>query len=222
MKPAAKLGYLIGPALALVALVFLLLPGQARWHARGPANTGHETLACQECHVPAAGAMRQQVQANLRYSLGLRATAVDFQHQPVTNATCQTCHGRPKDNHPAHRFNEPRFAEARTRIQPQRCVSCHREHRGGRVTMEPTFCQHCHQKLALKNDPLEVSHETLIAEQKWSSCMTCHDFHGNHVMTVATAVKDALPFEQITAYFHGAPSPYSDRKRYATKEPRHD
>lgn len=222
MKPAAKYGYKIGLAIALMAVVFFFLPGLERLHSLGPANTGHETLECQACHLSAPGTARQQVQANLRYSLGMRPASVDFQHQPITNATCVACHDRPNDNHPAHRFNEPRFAEARAEMQPQLCVSCHREHNGVRVTQDVTFCQQCHQDLKLKNDPLDVSHQDLIQDENWLSCTTCHDFHGNHVMKVATRIDQGFSPEEVAAYFEGAASPYSEQKHYQAKETRDD
>jgi len=218
MKPSAKLGYQIGAIVAAVALAIFFLPSQDKLHTLGPANTGHDSLQCQDCHVAAEGTTRQQVQANLRYLFGQRDTAVDFQHQDVGNAQCLDCHVNPKDNHPVHRFNEPRFAEARAAIHPEQCASCHMEHQGVRVTMDVLFCAECHQDLVLKNDPIDVSHEELIAQENWESCLGCHDYHGNHVMEVPISVDDMLALEQINDYFNGAPSPYSDQKFYQAKE----
>lgn len=222
MKPSARIGYWTGLGVTCLAFIVLLWPGQERFHALGPVNTGHANLACQDCHLLAPGTARQQIQANLRYWLGMRTHPVAFQHQPVTNGQCLACHERPKDNHPTHRFNEPRFAEARSAIHPELCASCHREHQGVRVTMELTFCSHCHQTLGLKNDPLDQKHDELVAANDWTSCMGCHDFHGNHVMQLKTKIADALPLENVLAYFRGAPSPYSDEKMYTAKEPTHD
>ena len=50
---------------------FLLLPGVEHFTAPGKMNTGHERLACDSCHRPAPGTVRQQLQANARYLLGL-------------------------------------------------------------------------------------------------------------------------------------------------------
>ena len=64
-------------------------------------------------------------------------------------------------------------------------MSCHREHQGVRVTLtEIGYCRHCHEETRLKRDPLDVSHEALIKAKEWDSCLGCHDFHGNHRMTV--------------------------------------
>lgn len=218
MKPGAKLGYLVGFVAFVAALVFLFLPSQEASHSIGPANTGHEDLSCQECHLPADGTIRQQVQANVRYQLGLRDSPVDFQHQNVDNDNCLACHERETDAHPVFRFNEPRFAEARANIEPQVCTSCHLEHEGVRVTIGTTFCVECHQDLELPNDPLDVPHDQLIADQNWESCLGCHDYHGNHIMEVETAVDNALPISEIEAYFEGALSPYSDQKQFSAKQ----
>lgn len=218
MRPSAKFGYQLGALCGLVVLVILFLP----LSTLGPANTGHETLQCQDCHVPAPGTARQQIQANTRYWLGWRTNPADFQHQAVTNAQCKDCHVNPQDAHPVHRFNEPRFAEARANIQPENCASCHLEHEGARVTAEVTFCVECHQDLVLKNDPLDISHEDLTAEENWGSCLGCHDFHGNHVMEEPTTIDSALKLEEIIKYFEGGPSPYSDQKFYQAKEPNNE
>jgi len=65
---AYKLGIIIG----LVSLAVLLLPDYDNFHARGPMNSGHDTIKCESCHQDAPGSYRQQIQANLRYALGLR------------------------------------------------------------------------------------------------------------------------------------------------------
>lgn len=222
MKDSAILGFKIGAALSLAFLALLLSPAFERLDASGPANAGHQGLRCASCHDRAPGTTRQQLQANLRHALGLRRTAVDFGHRAVGNQVCLDCHGRPADNHPVYRFNEPRFAAARRAIEPQLCVSCHREHRGVRVTAGITFCRHCHRDLEVRDDPLDVSHRQLTADGDWPSCLGCHDFHGNHRMELRKVRAEALSEERIEAYFAGAPSPYSDQKLFAAKEKRNE
>ena len=217
MKPSALLGYRIGAVLGIALLVFMFLPHQDRMLTVGPPNSGHETLACASCHVAAAGTMRQQIQANVRHWLGLRSSGVPFQHLAVSNEACIACHDNPKDNHPAHRFNEPRFATARAAIHPEQCVSCHLEHQGVRVTQPPTLCVYCHQDLKLQNDPLDVSHEKLVADGNWASCLGCHDFHGNHDFRLRTKVADAIRETRILRYFNGGPSPYANPKFFPAK-----
>lgn len=207
-----NLGYAAGLAAALLAVAVLLLPGNENLHAHGPMNTGHEDLDCDACHEPAPGTQRQQIQANLRYLLGLRATPADFGRADVGKDVCLDCHDRPDDRHPVYRFLEPRFAEARRDLGPQSCLSCHLEHGGGRVTVgDVGFCVACHEDTRLRNDPLDVPHERLIAEDRWETCLGCHDFHGNHVMQTAKRVGQAFPPERIRAYFAGGPSPYGDQ-----------
>lgn len=171
-------------------------------------NTGHDTVSCMSCHTPAPGTFRQQIQANTRYMLSMRETGVDFGHRPVQNEQCLTCHQRSDDAHPVFRFLEPRFAEARSEIAPQNCVSCHREHNGVRVTAQASFCATCHQDLSLRKDPLAVSHEKLVRDERWQTCLGCHDYHGNHAMNAPTNLGDTIPVVQILRYLAGGRDPY--------------
>ena len=214
-----NIGYLVGITFSLIFIFILLLPSQQKWHVKGPMNTGHEELNCQSCHRPAPGTMRQQIQANTRYFLGIRNTPVDFGYQDVSNTVCLECHQRPNDRHPVFRFVEARFAKAREEIQPQFCISCHLEHTGKRVTVErTTYCMHCHEDTKLKNDPITVSHDTLIRANQWETCLGCHDYHGNHVMETETVVQKAYKLEYILDYLAGGPSPYPEATYYQAKE----
>ena len=217
-----NLGLIIGICTGGTALLVLLSPDLQSLHARGPMNTGHEDLLCEYCHEPARGSLRQQIQANTRYWLGLRDSAADFGLRPAQNQHCLACHERPNNRHPVFRFNEPRFQDARSAIHPESCTSCHREHRGTRITVESAeYCQHCHEETALRKDPIDVSHETLISEQRWQVCLGCHDFHGNHLMEVPLHLRDVIPPERILVYFQGGASPYGTEKEHeALQEPR--
>jgi Cytochrome c3 len=204
--------------LALVAplfsLVLLALPGRERLRAAGPANSGHEQLDCVQCHTPADGTVRQQVQANFRHLVGLRSAGADFLHRPVENVDCLACHQNPDDRHPVYRFEEPRFAEVRATLAPQNCVSCHSEHSGRRVTAEPTMCVSCHTDTEIKNDPAVPSHAQLLAEERWSTCLQCHDFHGNHVRTTPNRLVEALVLGDVEKYLAGGPAVYGTEVRY--------
>jgi hypothetical protein len=208
----------------LLGLAVLLLPAYDKFHARGPMNSGHDTLKCESCHQDAPGSLRQQIQANLRYALRLRERLADFSHQDVSNENCLGCHERPNDRHPVYRFLEPRFLKARENLSPQLCVSCHTEHKGQRVTRtEIGYCVNCHKKTRLRKDPLDVPHDRLIALKRWESCLGCHDFHGNHIMKTKKTVEQIIPAEKIRAYFQGGASPYGDDRHYkAKKEINHD
>jgi hypothetical protein len=216
-----NLGLIFGCLTGALLLVLLLWPGQEAWHARGPLTSGHEDVACEHCHRPAPGTLRQQLQANVRHLLGWRATATDFGLQPAGNRECLACHDFPEDRHPVFRFNEPRFQKARDALHPEMCISCHLEHRGLRVSLpDIDYCRHCHEDTRLKRDPLDVSHESLIDAGEWDSCMGCHDFHGNHLMTTREKLQEVIPPREILAYFRGGVSPYSpDRKFTARREP---
>lgn len=211
--------YLFGAGLGLAAFLLLILPQFDALHARGPMNTGHDSVRCASCHKPAPGSPRQQIQANMHYVLGKREATADFIHSTVGNEQCLKCHERPNDRHPVYRFLEPRFAKAREKISPQSCVSCHNEHRGRRVTLGTIdYCRHCHEKTKLRKDPLDISHADLIALKQWDTCLGCHDFHGNHIMKTARTVEAAVSPNKILAYFRGEASPYGNKVRYPAKK----
>ncbi len=182
-------------------------------------NTGHDKLACTTCHRDAPGSFRQQIQANLRYVFGRREASVSFGRLLVGNTDCMACHERPNDRHPVYRFLEPRFSQAREKLRPHQCVSCHAEHQGRRVTLaEIGYCVNCHKDTRLKKDPIDVSHADLIAGKQWDSCLGCHDFHGNHIMQVEKSVDKRTPTEKIRAYFDGGSSPYGTNLHYKAKQ----
>lgn len=209
-----SIGFYVGAYIAIVMSVIGFSGLFLSFAQKGPMNTGHETLKCGDCHREAPGTMRQQIQAKLQYVLNLRRTDATLGHFPVENKDCLSCHVRPDDPHPVFRFIEPRFADARKIIQPQHCISCHQEHRGLRITIEQDYCRHCHKSLSLKNDPLDVSHEQLIDEKKWNTCLACHDFHGNHLYTLPKTSSKMISDEAILNYFQGQDAPYSKEKRH--------
>jgi formate-dependent nitrite reductase cytochrome c552 subunit len=212
-----RAAYVLGAAVVAAALAAVMMPQLARFHAKGPANAGHAAFACTDCHREAPGTTRQQLQAKVQFWLGMRDSDVAFGHERVGNEQCATCHAREQDSHPVHRFLEPRFAEARTKLGVDACVSCHREHTGVRVTMPATACATCHQDLDLKREPLDVPHRQLVARQEWQTCLGCHDFHGNHKRVTQTRVDDAFPPSAIRDYLDGGPSPFGRDMKYPAK-----
>ena len=83
--------------------------------------------------------------------------------------------------------------------------------------MAPTACSTCHQDIALKNEPLDVSHRELAAKQQWATCLGCHDFHGNHKRVAQTKLDAAYSVKAITDYLAGGASPYGRDLKYPTK-----
>ena len=145
--------------LAATAGVLALGGPVERLTAHGPIQTGHTDVACRECHLPAPGTLRQQVQAGLRHAVGLRADKVDFGYAPVSSEACTACHARPNERHPIYRFREPRFQSARAIVDATTCLGCHTEHRAERVAAPLDVCKACHDTLVLKLDPLDRPHE---------------------------------------------------------------
>ena len=203
-------------AFAAVAVGALaLVPALERALAVGPANTGHEDLDCVACHDEARGTVRQQLQANARYALGQRETAAHFVHEPVGNAVCKDCHDRQgEDRHPSFRFKEARFDEAREAIAPQLCVSCHMEHLGGRVTVDGDYCTHCHQEFEIEEDTVEPLHQDLADDERFETCLQCHDFHGNHLMEEPARLEEGWSLEEVQDYLDGGADPYGTELRF--------
>lgn len=187
--------------------------------AHGPLIAAHDGVACVACHSKTPGTVRQQVQAQVRYVLGLRETPVDFGYAAVQSDQCLACHARPNERHPIYRFREPRFAAAVQKVEARSCLGCHSEHHPQTVTASPMVCQACHGDLLVKNDPVDVSHVTLVAQENWSSCLGCHDFHGNHAFKAPSKLAKALPEQAIWAYFQGGADPYGHPKLYEGKTP---
>ncbi|MFM1879240.1 MAG: hypothetical protein RLZZ241_2106, partial [Bacteroidota bacterium] len=205
-----------GMVLAFFLFQFFRAPAQEIYLAKGPMNIGHANLKCADCHKEAPGTTRQQLQYNAKVFLTLSdADYVYFGNLPVTTNECLACHNRPNDNHPTHRFMEPRFADARKAIHPESCISCHQEHHGKRITIVPMdYCMNCHRDIEIKNDPLDPSHATLIEQEQWSTCLQCHDFHGNHIFEVPTQFSDTIPIQALLDYADGKEDPYGELKEY--------
>ncbi len=213
LKQWRYIGLLAGIALGLLLVGFLNFPGRNSVVAKGPLNTGHEGLGCQECHAPVRGTVAQEVSSNVYPWLGLRKSTIGFGSEDVDSKDCLACHERPDDRHPISRFLEPRFAEVRGHIKVYECMACHTEHQGKRVTL-PTigFCTHCHQGTELKNDPISPTHVELVRSESWDTCLQWHDFHGNHKITTPQRIEEGVSEERVWSYFNGAPSPYSLQK----------
>lgn len=201
---------------AIVGLASQLTDRFSAIVAHGPIQQDHVDIDCTACHTSGDSSARQQIQANLSFALGRRSNSVNFGYLPVTSDQCLACHERPNDRHPIYRFNEPRFADVRQKIKVNSCLGCHSEHTDTRVSVSITICSYCHDDLELKNDPLDVEHFELVTDNKWSSCLGCHDFHGNHPHESQTAVSRAFDADVICDYFGNGISPYKNPKIFET------
>ena len=213
------------------AALFLLIPFGAlavsafqndvvlRAVAHGPIQADHASLECSDCHVRPEASWRQQIQANVRFVVGAREDPVDFGYQAIESLTCIGCHERPNERHPIYRFREPRFLEAKEVVDATSCLGCHTEHTDARSFAQVDFCIACHGDLELKSDPLDVSHVALIKEERWGTCLGCHDFHGNHTHEVPKLIEAAFDVEDLRAYLADGPSPYGTEKIYEAKDP---
>ncbi|MCB4798096.1 cytochrome c3 family protein [Neotamlana laminarinivorans] len=215
LRTRQVIGGIIGLVVGALVFVLLSLESNEEYVSVGPMNTGHEELSCFACHADAKGNLIQQVQSNTSHAFGFREEGVDFGTQDVTANNCLECHDRPNDRHPIYRFSEPRFSDAIKNIDATTCVTCHSEHHGERVTLgKIDYCMNCHQDLSVESDPLDISHKDLISQEKWETCIQCHDFHGNHRYEVPTQMKDTFSLKSISNYLKGDKDPYGMDKKY--------
>jgi len=210
-------GILIGliTSTILVSSLLFIKPTE-QYLSIGPMNTGHEDFSCNTCHADANGNWIQQIQSNSQYAIGLRKKMVEFGSLPPDTKKCLACHERDNDRHPTHRFLEPKHKEAIKKIDATNCATCHNEHNGVRVHLtDGNYCMNCHSNTKIKNDPLDMPHSELFKNGMWSTCLQCHDFHGNHQSHEASILmKDTIPLHKITNYFKGGKDPYGDAKKF--------
>ena len=218
MSKRQKIAYSLGLFLNGIVVFILLQPQTSSWHAHGPIQSGHADIECADCHRKSTGTVRQQLQAKVQYLLGNRIEDIHVGSQPVSNTQCLACHERDTDNHPVHRFNEPRFAKVRAKLMPQTCLGCHMEHTGKRVTQDIDICQNCHEELSIKQDPITTPHVQLVKQKQWQTCLGCHDFHGNHVMDLPNTLTNLISKESLELYFSDGDSPYPEQRHHKARQ----
>lgn len=200
--------YLAGAVLTVLPLL-VLLPDLQQSRPHGHPNVGHEKVKCIACHAESPASTRQALQAKARHLVGLRETGAVLGMQPVTSATCVQCHANPDDRHAPHRFLEPRFEQARAETGAQQCVSCHREHTGVRVTAASTgYCVSCHSQMKVEGDRTTPTHDYLVRNKRWETCLQCHDYHGNHKWRAPLRLVDAATVDVLDRYMKTGPSPF--------------
>jgi hypothetical protein len=72
----------------------------------------------------------------------------------------------------------------------------------------------------MKADPLDESHRMLVAEQRWATCLGCHDYHGNHARRAQRRLRDMLPVDAVAAYLAQGRDPYADTKIHSARRTR--
>ncbi|GAA6181910.1 hypothetical protein NBRC116594_33480 [Shimia sp. NS0008-38b] len=221
--PSARMVRMLALIAAIPSVVLagftLWFPDIKRALAYGPLIDAHTDVDCVQCHVPSRGTVRQQIQAKTHHLIGLRESSVDFGYQPVTSTACLACHARPNERHPIYRFNEPRFSEAVRKVDARSCLGCHSEHGPQIVDVQIGMCSNCHTDIVVKNDPIDIKHDTLIRDGRWESCLTCHDFHGNHAFQAPLVVSEGLSINAIRSYLVMGNDPYGSEKLYKSRQP---
>ena len=203
-----------------VAIWIYLSPLHARLLNPGPMMPGHASLDCVSCHQPAPGDTRQQIQAIVASWLGWRHDNPQFGFLPPQNSDCVDCHERANDRHPINRFREPRFLAALDIVDARTCGGCHIEHTGDRVAGNGQYCEACHKDVEVKHDPLELSHANLASQQRWDTCLQCHDFHGNHKHETPRSLAARLDLSAVKNYLKDGADPFGSEKSSKAKQAR--
>ncbi|HLJ00981.1 MAG TPA: 2Fe-2S iron-sulfur cluster-binding protein [Bradyrhizobium sp.] len=204
----------------LIAIWVYLSPLHARLLNPGPMMPGHASLDCISCHQTAPGTTRQQIQAIVGKWLGWRHDNPQFAYMPPQNSDCADCHERANDRHPTNRFKEPRFLSALDIVDARTCMGCHTEHTGERVANNGQYCAACHKDVEAKHDPLETSHVALAAQNRWETCLQCHDFHGNHKRDIPRSLSMKLDLTAIENYLKDGADPFGPEKPNQAKRVR--
>ncbi len=210
----------MGAAFALFFVAWLSWGDDGRVLAKGPANPGHGGLECADCHDPAPGTVRQQVQAAVAFGLGLRETPPAVGRLPVSNQVCMDCHERRADLHPTHDFEEPKYFEERREIAADQCITCHKEHSGRHVANTGQFCSTCHGDVGEIDKPIQPTHPELVAGERWDTCMRCHDYHGNHVREAPRTLGEAFDGRTVLRHLDSGAPLYGEKRELASQERR--
>ena len=210
-----RVGYRIGATVGAVFLAVFSWGDDGQVLAKGPANPGHGALECADCHDSAPGTVRQQVQAAVAFGLGLRETAPAIGRLPVTNRICLDCHEREEDHHPTHVFTQPKYADEREEIAAHLCITCHREHSGRHVENTGQFCATCHSGMEVREDRMTPTHAALAAEERWDTCLRCHDFHGNHHHEWPESLEEAFGGREVLRHLDSGTPMYGEKREPA-------
>jgi len=201
----------VGVLLTLILFVVINSPQQEQFLSPGGDREMHEGMACHQCHQTAPGSVRQQVQANVHHWLGLRESGAAFITEPVDSNDCQDCHEMPNNRHPEHRMVHSEYFDLRENLSQHECSGCHDHHSSINLVHSMNFCMHCHDVWGNKEDTITPKHTTLIAEERWETCLQCHEFHGSHGYKSPLLLSEAIPVEEVQMYLDGAaPAPYGN------------
>ena len=66
-------------------------------------------------------------------------------------------------------------------------------------------------------DKTVPTHAQLKEEEAWETCMSCHDFHGNHMTEIPNRLQDGISTEALLDYMDGGSDPYSEEKHHTAQ-----
>ena len=114
------------------------------------------------------------------YQIDQSCNACHTVFRGVQQEACTNCHAAElkavNDSHAVKKFRDPRNAVKLEEINALKCKPCNADHkpkttRTMGVTIEPSFCMHCHDDIAEERS----SHK----EFDFETCRQCHNYHDN-------------------------------------------
>jgi hypothetical protein len=60
----------------------------------------------------------------------------------------------------------------------------------------------------VKDDKTSPTHDVLVREKRWDTCLQCHDYHGNHKWRAPLRLVDATTVDVLEKYMKTGPSPF--------------
>ena len=70
-----------------------------------------------------------------------------------------------------------------------------------------------------RKEVIEPTHAALSAGKRWDTCLTCHDFHGNHPVKAPHRFEEAHDLKAVRAYLADGTDPYFAKKIHPARDP---
>ena len=64
--------------------------------------------------------------------------------------------------------------------------------------------------MKVKDDRTSPTHDFLVRNKQWTTCLQCHDYHGNHKWNAPLRLQDGATLEVLNKYLQGGPSPFGE------------
>jgi len=77
------------------------------------------------------------------------------------------------------------------------------------------FCVTCHSGMEVREDRTTPTHAALAAEERWDTCLRCHDFHGNHHHEWPESLEEAFGGREVLRHLDSGAPLYGEKREPA-------